>query len=273
MVDYINIVYAVLSLGLLGLIFGALLGFASDKFKVEVDERIPKVREVLPGANCGACGYAGCDAYATAVVEEGAPLTACVVGGAACSAKIAGIMGAELKAETTEKKVAKKVAFVKCSGDCDSRKIKADLQGVESCKEAKALENLQGCSYGCFGCGDCVKVCKFDAISIVNGVAVVDEEKCVNCGACIRTCPQELIVSVPKDNKYRVACNSKDTGKTVRENCSKGCIACRMCERNCPVQAITVNDNLALVDYSKCTNCGTCAAKCPVKVITGREAI
>ena len=176
MVDYINIVYAVLSLGLLGIISGALLGFASDKFKGEVDERIPKVREVLPGANCGACGYAGCDAYATAVVEEGAPLTACVVGGAACSAKIAGIMGAELKAETTEKKVAKKVAFVKCSGDCDSRKIKADLQGVESCKEAKALENLQGCSYGCFGCGDCVKVCKFDAISIVNGVAVVDEE-------------------------------------------------------------------------------------------------
>jgi len=273
MVDYINILYAVLSLGILGLVLGTLLGFASDKFKVQVDERIPKVREVLPGANCGGCGYAGCEAYATAVVEEGAPLTACVVGGAACAAKIAEIMGAEVKVEATDKKVAKKVAFVKCSGDCDSRKVKADLQGVTSCKEAAALENRQGCSYGCLGCGDCVKVCKFGAISLVNGIAVVDEEKCVNCGACVRSCPQKLIESVPKDNRYRVACNSKDMGKTVRENCSKGCIGCRMCERNCPVQAISVNDNLALVDYTKCTNCGTCASKCPVKVITGREAI
>jgi electron transport complex protein RnfB len=265
--DYINILSAVLSLGLLGLLFGVLLGYAAQKFQVEVDEKIPKIREVLPGANCGGCGYAGCDAYATAVVEDGAPLNACTVGGAVCASKIAEIMGSEI--DEVAAAVSKMIAFVKCSGNCASRKIKPDLQGVATCSEAAALESLVGCSYGCFGCGDCVKVCKFGAISIIDGVAVVDEDNCVNCGACIKACPQKLIESVPMDNSYRVACNSKDIGKTTRENCSKGCIACRICEKNCPVQAISVDNNLAAVDYTKCTNCGLCASKCPVKVITG----
>ena len=268
MMDYINILNAVLSLGFLGLLFGVLLGFASQKFKVEVNEKIPKIREILPGANCGGCGYPGCEAYAAAVVEEGAALDACSVGGASCAVKIAAIMGANIEV-AADKDKSKKVAFVKCSGNCSSRKIKPDLVGVTTCKEAAAKEALLGCSYGCFGCGDCASVCRFGAIAVIDGVAVVDEEKCINCGACIRVCPQKLIDSVPVDSEYRVVCNSKDIGKTVRENCSKGCIACKICEKNCPVQAITVVENLAKVDYTKCTNCGNCATKCPVKVITG----
>lgn len=265
--DYINILYAVLSLGLLGMAFGILLGYASKKFEVQVDERIPKIRAVLPGANCGGCGFAGCEAYAAAVVEEGATLNACTVGGAACAAKIAEIMGSNV--EVAADRGIKKVAFVKCSGNCSSRKVKADIQGVTACREASELVGLTGCSYGCFGCGDCTSVCKFGAIAVLDGVAVVDEEKCVNCGACIRICPQKLIESVPQNNEYRVACSSKDIGKIVRENCSKGCIACKICEKNCPVQSITVDNNIAAVDYSKCINCGVCASKCPVKVITG----
>jgi electron transport complex, RnfABCDGE type, B subunit len=265
--DYMSIVYAVLVLGFLGMLFGVLLGYASKKFEVQVDAKIPKIRAVLPGANCGGCGYPGCDAYAAAIVESGASLTACAVGGAACASKIAEIVGTAI--EKTVTTMVKKTAFVKCSGDCSSRKVKSDLKDTKTCAEAAALEGVEGCSYGCLGLGCCTKACKFGAISVIDGVAVVDEEKCVNCGACIKACPKGLIESIPVDKKYRVACNSKDVGKTVRENCSKGCIACRLCEKNCPSQAITVNDNLAAVDYSKCVSCGICATKCPVKVITG----
>lgn len=259
-----DILYPVLSLGSLGMAFGVLLGYASKKFEVQVDEKIPKIREVLPGANCGGCGFAGCDAYAAAIIEQGARLDACTVGGSACAAKIGEIVGVKVEIKEDEPKY---TAFVKCSGNCSSRKVKADLQGAATCSEAAKLQGLQGCSYGCFGLGCCSKACIFGAISVVDGVAIVDEAKCTNCGACIKACPKGLIESVPVDKKHRVACNSKDAGSVVRQNCSKGCIACKICEKNCPQQAIHVNQNIALVDYSKCTNCGICASKCPVKVI------
>lgn len=258
-----NVIYSALSLGALGFIFGSLLGYASNKFEVEVDERVPKIKGVLPGANCGGCGYPGCEAYATAVVSGEAEPNLCSVGGAPVAEKVGGIMGVKVEVK------AKKVAFVKCSGNCDSRKIAPTYEGCASCIEAyEASKNdPKGCTFGCLGLGTCVNACKFDAIHVIDGVAVVDEEKCVNCGACIKTCPIQLIESVSTENKVRVQCNSTDNGKTVRENCSAGCIGCKMCERNCPHDAVHVNEFLAKVDYEKCISCKACTVKCPTKVI------
>lgn len=259
-----NILYAALSLGALGLIFGILLGFASKKFEVKVDERIPKLRDCLPGANCGGCGYAGCDAYAEAVVMEGAKATLCSVGGAEVADKIGDVLGVAL--EVGEKLT----AFVKCNGSCDKAKENFDYEGITSCLEAAALSNKGGkaCSYGCLGLASCVKVCEFGAINIVDGIAKVDREKCTNCGACINICPKGLIESVPVTKKVRVGCNSKDNGKIVRGNCSAGCIGCKICEKACPKSAITVESNLAKVNYDLCVNCKLCTKKCPTKAIS-----
>lgn len=257
------IVYAALSLGVLGLIFGVLLGFASKKFEVKVDEKIPKLRECLPGANCGGCGYAGCDAYAEAVVTEGAKGTLCSVGGTDVAEKIGEVLGVSL--EVGEKMT----AFVKCNGTCDKAKENFVYEGITSCLEAAALQNKGGkaCTYGCLGLASCVKVCEFGAIDIVDGIAKVNKDKCTNCGACINICPKGLIESVPVTKKVRVGCNSEDNGKLVRSNCSAGCIGCKICEKACPKGAISVNNNLAKVDYALCVNCKLCTKKCPTKAI------
>ncbi|MEW8956883.1 RnfABCDGE type electron transport complex subunit B [Clostridium sp.] len=257
-----SIIYSALSLGILGLIFGILLSYASKKFQVKLDERIPRVRDILPGANCGGCGFAGCDAYAKAVIEEGVSITACTVGGSSVSNLIGDILG--VKVDSVERKI----AFVKCNGDCNSAKNKFQYEGIKDCISASLLEGGdKGCSYGCLGLGTCVSACEFNAIEVVNGVAIVDEEKCTNCGACRKVCPKSLIDEVPAKKKVRVQCNSKDMGKLVRNNCTVGCIGCRICEKNCPSDAVKVEDNIALVDYDKCTQCGICVSKCPTKAI------
>ncbi|MGL5616786.1 MAG: RnfABCDGE type electron transport complex subunit B [Sarcina sp.] len=259
-----SILYAALSLGVLGLIFGALLGFASKKFEVKVDERIPKLRECLPGANCGGCGYAGCDAYAEAVVLEGAKATLCSVGGAEVADKIGEVLGVAVEMGD------KYTAFVKCNGTCHKAKENFEYEGINSCLEAAALTTKGGkaCSYGCLGLASCVKVCEFDAIHIEEGIAKVDKEKCTNCGACINICPKGLIESVPMKKKVRVSCNSKDNGKVVRASCQAGCIGCKICEKACPKSAITVENFLAKVDYDLCVNCKLCTKKCPTKAIS-----
>lgn len=259
-----SILYAALSLGALGLIFGILLGFASKKFEVKVDPKIPKLRDCLPGANCGGCGYPGCDAYAQAVVLEGAKGHLCTVGGERTVEQIGEVLGVEI--ETGEKIT----AFVKCSGACNKAKENFIYEGISNCHEAAQLENKGGkaCSYGCLGLSSCVNVCEFDAINIVNGIAKVNREKCTNCGACINICPKGLIESVPNAKKIRVACNSNDIGKVVRGNCSAGCIACKICEKQCPKSAIKIENSLAKVDYSLCVNCKLCTKKCPTKAIS-----
>jgi electron transport complex protein RnfB len=258
-----NVLYAALILGVLGLVFGVLLGFASKKFHIEVDSRIPKLRECLPGANCGGCGYAGCDAYAEAMVMSGAKLNLCTVGGAKTAEDIGNIFGVAVDATK------KMTAYVKCNGNCDSAKNRYDLKGVHDCITASLMEDggNKSCSYGCLGLESCVKVCEFDAIKVINGVAKVDKEKCTNCGACIDICPKGLIESVPYESKVRVECNNTEIGKHVRENCSNACIGCKLCERNCPHDAVHVLNNLALVDYNKCVNCEICTKKCPTKSI------
>lgn len=257
-----GIIIATCLVGGTGLIIGLLLGFAGKAFEVEVDEKEISVRECLPGNNCGGCGYAGCDGLAKAIANGDAAANACPVGGAAVANKIAEIMG-------TKVDVIKNVAFVKCSGTCEKSSDRFNYIGTPDCSQA-ALSTGGGqksCAYGCLGFGSCVNVCEFDAIHIKNGIAVVDKEKCVACGKCIKACPKKLIELVPYENKHFVACNSNDFGKDVKAVCQAGCIGCKMCTRVCEDHAIEVENNIAQINYDKCTNCGKCKEKCPVKVI------
>lgn len=258
-----NIIYPVISIGGLGLLFGLGLGYASKKFAVAVDERVPKVRDVLPGANCGGCGFAGCDAFAKAVVEGQAKIDACSVGGSETAKNIAGILGVE--AEEKERQV----AVVKCIGTCDKSKIKYDYEGITSCKDASFIPGggSKSCSYGCLGLGSCERACQFDAIKIIDGIATIDETKCVACGMCIKECPRNIIELEVARKKVEVMCNSNAKGKDVKSVCEVGCIGCRLCTKVCPTGAITVENNLATIDYEKCTSCGLCVEKCPTKVI------
>ncbi len=246
-----------------GLFIGLFLGVAAKKFEVEVDERETKVRALLPGANCGGCGYAGCDALAKAIVEGIVPANACPVAVQADYDKIADVMGTVPAVEEDE------VAFVKCAGTCDRTEVNYEYYGIRDCKKASLAPGNadKKCAYGCMGFGSCVKVCKFDAIHIVNGIAVVDKEKCTGCSTCIAECPNSLIELVPYKSQTLVACSSKDKGKDVKAACSIGCIGCKLCTKACEFDAIHVEDNLAYIDYSKCTDCGKCAVVCPVKVI------
>lgn len=252
-------------IGAIGIIIGVLLGIASEKFKVEVDEREILVRAELPGNNCGGCGFPGCDGLANAIAAGTAPVSGCPVGGAAVADKIAAIMGVESGASV------KKVAFVKCKGTCDKTRVQYNYYGMDDCRKVSVVPGAgeKACVYGCMGYGSCVKACDFDAIHVVDGVAVVDKEKCVACGKCVQTCPNHLIELVPYDAKYLVQCSSHDKGKDVKAKCDSGCIGCTLCMKQCESDAIHMDNNVAVIDYEKCTNCGKCAAKCPVKVIQG----
>lgn len=258
-----NLIFCALSLGGLGILFGCILGYASKKFNVPVDEKVTKIRECLPGANCGGCGFAGCDACAQAIANGTAPANSCTVASADATAKIGLIMGVKVENEEPKK------AFVKCSGTCESAKIKGEYYGNMDCQEAVIIpgSGVKACSYGCLGLGSCVKACKFGAMSIKDGIAHVDEDKCTACGACVKACPKGLIELKPISEVIRVNCNSKDKLKAVKDVCDAGCITCGQCVRNCPTQAITMENNLPVVDKDKCTLCMTCVQKCPTKVI------
>ena len=249
--------------GIIGIVIGVLLGVASEKFKVEVDEREILVRNELPGNNCGGCGYAGCDALAKAIAAGQADVGACPVGGAPVAEKIASIMGVEAGAGV------KKVAFVKCKGTCDKTRMQYRYYGIDDCRKVSVVPGTgeKACSYGCMGFGSCVKACEFDAIHVVDGVAVVDKEKCVACGKCTEACPLGLITLVPYNAEHLVQCNSHDKGKDVKAKCDNGCIGCTLCTKQCEFDAIHMDNNVAVIDYEKCTNCGKCAEKCPTKVI------
>ncbi|MCI8517717.1 MAG: RnfABCDGE type electron transport complex subunit B [Hungatella sp.] len=250
-------------IGAIGIIIGVLLGIASEKFNVEVDEREILVRAELPGNNCGGCGFPGCDGLANAIAAGTAPVNGCPVGGADVADRIAAIMGVESGTAV------KKVAFVKCKGTCDKTRVQYNYFGIDDCRQVSVVPGggEKACAYGCMGYGSCVKVCDFDAIHVVDGVAVVDKEKCVACGKCVQTCPNHLIQLVPYDAKHLVQCSSHDKGKDVKAKCDNGCIGCTLCTKQCGDDAIHMDNNVAVIDYEKCTNCGKCAAKCPVKVI------
>ena len=258
-----GILVAAAIVGGTGLFIGLFLGFAGTKFAVEVDEREEAITGVLPGNNCGGCGYAGCSGLAAAIVKGEAEISGCPVGGAPVAAKIGEIMGMEA-GETV-----RKTAFVKCAGTCDKAKQDYEYHGIHDCVMVNMMQNggPKTCNYGCLGEGTCVAACPFDAIHIVDGVAVVDKEACKACGKCVAACPKKLIELVPYDQKHLVQCSSQDKGKDVMKACSVGCIGCRMCAKVCEAGAVTVENNIAHIDPEKCTNCGACAAKCPKKII------
>ena len=257
-----QIISAVLVVGITGLVFGCILALASVIFAVKKDERIDEITEVLPGANCGACGFAGCSAYASAIVKDGAAVNLCSVGKAPVAEKIGGIMGC---AAGEVKELAAKVM---CAGNCEKAQEKYIYEGIPDCRAAAKLSGgAKTCVYGCLGLGSCASVCAFGAIEIKDGVAVVNEEKCTGCGKCREVCPKNVIKLVPKAAKVHVLCNNKDKGAAVNKYCSAGCIGCRICEKNCPAGAVKVIDNRAVIDYDKCISCGVCAQKCPKKVI------
>ncbi len=260
-----SIIYPSISLGGLGLIFAIGLGYASQKFAVEEDARISQVRGALPGANCGGCGYPGCDGFAKAVVEGEAPIDGCPVGGQECADNLANIMGVEVGESI------KKVAKVICNGDNDKCKGKYDYYGVDDCLTASMLGGGdKACNYSCLGFGTCVKACQFDAIEITEGrIAKINPEKCTACGKCIEVCPKDVIVMVPYKQNVVITCNNKEKGRAVRSKCEVGCIACRICVKACPFEAIDFKDNLAFIDYDKCTQCFICVEKCPTGAIEG----
>ena len=251
-----------------GLLVGLGLVFTGRKFHVDVDEKEQAVRAELPGNNCGACGFAGCDALAAAIAKGEAPVNSCPVGGNPVAEKIGAIMGVDAG------EVEKKVAFVMCKGSCDVTKNQGNYIGIQDCRAAVLSGmNLTDCDYGCLGLGSCVSVCPNDAIHVVNGVAVVDENKCVACGLCAKACPKKLIEIVPAEKKVRVQCSNKERGPIVKKACQAGCIGCTLCVRQCESEAISVTNNLAHINYDNCTQCGKCAEKCPAKVImTGDQA-
>ncbi len=261
--DFTSIILAVAIVGGAGLLIGLLLGLAGKKFHVEVDEREVAILNCLPGNNCGGCGYAGCSGLAAAIVKGEAPVNGCPVGGEPVGVAVGEIMGVAV--EQGEKKV----AFVKCSGDRDAAQTDYTYYGIKDCGAVKYVPNggPKSCNYGCVGFGNCERACPFDAIHVVYGLAVVDEEKCKACSKCVAACPKHLIELVPYHAPHKVKCASHGKGKAVMSVCSAGCIGCGLCAKNCPNEAIFFEDNIAHIDYTKCTNCGLCAEKCPKKVI------
>ena len=258
-----GIITATVIVGVVGLVVGLFLGIAAISFKVDVDEREEAILEVLPGNNCGGCGYAGCSGLATAIVKGEAPVNACPVGGENVGNKVAQIMGVEAGSSN------KQVAFVHCKGDCNKAKTDYKYYGVEDCSMVAFVPGggPKSCNYGCLGFGNCVKACPFDAIHIVDGIAVVDKEACKACGKCVVACPKNLISLVPYDAKHIVACSSKDKGPVAMKACDVACIGCGLCKKNCPNDAIEVVDFHAVIDQDKCTKCGKCAEVCPKKCI------
>lgn len=259
-----GIITASLIVGGTGIVIGILLGIAAKKLEVDVDEKEEIVLNLLPGVNCGACGYPGCDGLAAAIATGRAPADACTVANSETHSEIAEIMG--LSVEASEKKV----AFVMCAGTSNKTRDKLNYYGTWDCRKAYETpgNGPKECNYGCMGYGSCVNVCKFDAIHIVDGVALVDKEKCTACGMCVEECPKNIIELIPcEDRGHFVRCYSNSKGKDVKKACDIGCIGCKICEKVCEYDAVHVSDFLARIDYDKCVNCGACAEKCPTKVI------
>jgi len=265
-----TIIWTIAIIALLGLLLAVLLYFFAEKFKVEEDPRIEEIETVLPGANCGGCGYAGCHSFAdTAVKAPNLDKHFCPVGGNDVMKKVADILGYKVEAK------APMVAVLRCNGTCEARPKVNDYDGVESCRVKAALYSGDtGCAFGCLGCGDCAAACKFDALHMdpVTGLPVVDEEKCTACGACVKACPKklfELRAKGPRGMRMVVECRNTDKGPVAKKACSNACIGCAMCFNTCQHGAIVFENNLAYIDYTKCKLCRECEAVCPTGAIHG----
>lgn len=263
-----TIIWTIAILTLLGLVLAIVLYLVAEKFKVEEDSRIDDVEKVLPGANCGGCGHAGCHAFAKSCVESGdLDKNFCPVGGNDTMKKVAAVLGMEVKEK------APMVAVVRCNGTCENRPRVNDYGGYKSCRVKAALYSGDTeCSFGCLGCGDCVAACQFGAIRMnpETGLPEVDQEKCTACGACAKACPKNIIElrnKGPRGMRVYVSCVNKDKGAVARKACKAACIGCGKCTKVCPHGAITVENNLAYIDFTKCKLCKKCVAECPTGAI------
>ena len=258
-----GVLSAILVLLVIGAVSAIVLVIASKYMSVPEDELFPTIRECLPGANCGACGYAGCDGYAKALATGAETRTnLCVPGADGAAASIAAIMGVEAE------DVVEKVAYVKCNGNCFTAKHKYEYAGIKNCSAANIL--FQGewtCPNSCLGYGDCENACPSNAIHVVNGVAKVYPSMCTGCGLCTRTCPNHIISLRRAIDPTIVRCSNTQKGSLVRIGCTAGCIGCKKCEKACLTDAIKVVDNLATIDYDKCVGCVACSEACPIGVI------
>ena len=256
------ILIALAIVGGVGLLCAIFLVLAAHFLAIEEEEKIKQIRDCLPGANCGACGYSGCDEYAKALALGECEPSLCIPGSTGVAEKLSELL--DIKITVSEPVV----AFVKCNGSCGDAAKKAVYDGIFSCKAAAQLYGgPNACRYGCLGCGDCAAVCPSDAICIKAGIAHIDPRACIGCGMCESACPKGVIAFRARDSKVAVMCSSHDSGAVARKACTKACIGCRKCEKTCPEGAITVRNNLAEIDYEKCTGCGLCAEACPTNCI------
>jgi len=262
----IEILIPVISMAALGLIFGLGLAYTLKLFGIEVDPAVALIITKLPGANCGACGKAGCAGFAESLKKGEAMPSACVVSNEEARKAISEILGIDYNPKI------KTVATLLCKGGNNNAKNKYTYRGIKNCKAATLLfGGYKACSFGCLGLDDCVRACPFDAIKMTKeGLPEVDFKRCTACGNCVKTCPKSLFVLAPLKSIYHVECSSKDKGADVVRACKVGCIACGKCVKACPVSAITIKDNIASIDYAKCTNYGKCIEVCPTKAIGRR---
>jgi len=253
---------AVLLVTAIGLLCSVMLAVASKVMAVKIDERVAQIRACLPGVNCGVCGFSGCDGYAAALVNEGAMTNLCNPGGDSVSGEISAILGVVFV------DVIEQITVVHCRGDNNARQRKMDYSGIRTCFAAKQVYGGQNkCIFGCLGFGDCAHVCPSGAICIEGGLARIDARKCIGCGLCAKTCPNNIISTEDDTITTVVTCRSIEKGAVVRKKCSCGCIGCMKCVKECPSEAITVVNNLAEIDYAKCSGCGKCAEICVTKCI------
>ncbi|MBN1898589.1 MAG: RnfABCDGE type electron transport complex subunit B [Spirochaetes bacterium] len=257
------IIISAASIGGLGLFFGIILGIAAKFFKTDMDSRIKDIEEILPGINCGACGFPGCSGYAKALVKQDVDISLCIPGASQVQARIAAIMGKETKDKESL------IAKVRCVGDKDTVARTGYYLGVKSCSLAQiTVGGDKACAYGCLGYGDCAAVCPFDAIHMgKDKLPHVDEKKCTGCGLCVKACPRNIIEMVNKRDYFFIKCVSKDFGPAVSKVCKKGCIGCGICARVNNNEGIRMENNLPVVDHKEFKGDVTGAQKCPTRVI------
>jgi len=247
----------------IALLAGLILSVSSIVFAVPKDERVEALAEVLPGINCGACGYSGCEAYAVALAKGQTQNGLCPPGGPETVEDVAEILGEAAGA------MERKVAVIKCQGHIKNTQSKMEYHGYSTCQAANLIYGGDGaCQYSCLGKGDCEVVCPEDAIVIENGLAVVKAHLCTGCGICVKACPKNVIDIVPEKYKHHIGCKNTDRGPLTRKACKVGCIGCMRCQKVCETEAITIQNFLADIDYEKCTNCGKCVKSCPMNSIT-----
>lgn len=266
---YKELIVALVFFAALGGFLGLALALVDKKMAVRSDHRISDITDLLPGANCGGCGYAGCAALAEAIVKGEAPANKCAGVKKENLEKIGAIMGVSEPLNAKRRR-----AVVHCHGTSENATQKYKYMGIADCAAAAKLHGgSKLCSDGCIGLGNCVAACKFKAISVVNGVAVVNADKCVGCGACVASCPKGLIELIPADSYCYVACKAQAKGAAVKEFCAVGCIGCGICVRGCEVGAIQKHGFSAKVEQDKCVSCGVCVSKCPRGIIVKNERL